>query len=140
MPGFLPAREVLPARFGHLPDGYLTSNNITTRSGFYGPPGTFDPAVLQFDEGHKDLVTVNEFATLRLGETPAPEFRGDLLTVDGFFDMSFCPVPDCTNLASEAQFYPNARSFESGAHCHGPLKAFRVLSVAQLSSRAQVTI
>lgn len=114
VPGFVPAREALPARFGHLPAGYLTTNTIDDRAQFYGPPGTFDPAVLQFDEAHKDLVTVNEIATSGPSEVAAPEFRGDILTVAGVFDAFFCLLSGCANLAGEVQFYPAARSVEFG--------------------------
>ncbi|KZV86275.1 hypothetical protein EXIGLDRAFT_622169 [Exidia glandulosa HHB12029] len=116
IPGFFPARTILPARFGGLADGYLTSDNITTRSGFYGPAGTFDPAVLQFDEGHKDLVTVAELASFGIDEVPAPDFKGPVLAVNGNFDRSFCPAPLCANLLNEPAFYPKAKSVETSAY------------------------
>ncbi|EJD52252.1 hypothetical protein AURDEDRAFT_43103, partial [Auricularia subglabra TFB-10046 SS5] len=110
--GFIPANEAGIPRFRNLPDGYLTTQNITSRTVFYGPPGTFDPDVLAFDEAHKDTVSIGEFNTLFTSSVAAPRFRGPVLTVDGAFDTSFCPTQACDTLAREAQFYPNARSVE----------------------------
>ncbi|EJD52238.1 hypothetical protein AURDEDRAFT_56385 [Auricularia subglabra TFB-10046 SS5] len=89
--GFIPANEAGIPRFRNLPDGYLTTQNITSRTVFYGPPGTFDPDVLAFDEAHKDTVSIGEFNTLFTSSVAAPRFRGPVLT-----------------------FYPNARSVEFG--------------------------
>ena len=112
--GLIPVNQANITRFRNLPDGYLTTQNITSRSVFYGPPGTFDPAVLQFDEGHKDTVSIGEFNTLFSSSVTASQFRGDVLAANGGFDTAFCIQPDCANIAQETQFYPNAKSFESG--------------------------
>lgn len=114
LPGYLPASQVLPKQFKHLQAAYLTSENITTRAGLYGPAGTFDPALLQFDEEHKDLVTINEFLSFGLSDLPAPKFRGDVFTINGNVDFVMCTQPNCGNLAGEAQFYPKAKSVETG--------------------------
>ncbi|KZV87987.1 hypothetical protein EXIGLDRAFT_187844 [Exidia glandulosa HHB12029] len=112
-PGFLPARIVVPERFGNLPDKYYTSNNISIRASLYGPPNTYDPAVLQFDEANKDVVSVAEFATVGVASGKALEFRGDVFAVNGSLDGIFCTPPECGNLHDEHQFYPSAQSFES---------------------------
>ncbi|EJD51015.1 hypothetical protein AURDEDRAFT_160157 [Auricularia subglabra TFB-10046 SS5] len=111
--GLGPARDINPARFGSLPPDYLTTANISSRAaGFYGPPGTFDPAALVFDEAHKDTTTTGEILTLSVPVTTAPKFRGDVFTINGVKDSIFCTQPGCKNLATEGQFYPSAKSVE----------------------------
>lgn len=117
-PGFLPARIVVPERFGNLPDKYYTSNNISIRASLYGPPNTYNPAVLQFDEANKDVVSVAEFATVGIASGKALEFQGDIFAVNGLLDGLFCTTPECGNLDDERQFYPSAQSFDSCKHVH----------------------
>ncbi|EJD40302.1 hypothetical protein AURDEDRAFT_170675 [Auricularia subglabra TFB-10046 SS5] len=112
---FIPASDANIPRFRNLPADYVTTENITSRSFFYGPPGTFDPAVLEFDEAHKDTVTNGEMNTLFSVTLAAPQFRGDVLAVHGALDVGFCTVPACDELAQEHEFYPNARSMETVA-------------------------
>ncbi|KZV80674.1 alpha/beta-hydrolase [Exidia glandulosa HHB12029] len=124
---FLPANEVDPVRFGDLPSGYVTSVDAEARASFYGPEGTFDPAMLAFDEAHKDTVTFGELVSVTgtkdgIVGKPAPDFKGDVFTVAGDSDQFACTEPKCANLASEEQFYPAARSFEfavipDAGHC-----------------------
>ncbi|KZV90281.1 alpha/beta-hydrolase [Exidia glandulosa HHB12029] len=125
---FQPAKEVDPVRFGDLPSGYVTSVDAESRAaGFYGPQGTFDPAMLAYDEAHKDTASVGELAFLTgtkdgIVGRPAPDFKGDVFAVSGDSDLFVCTEPKCTNLASEEQFYPAARSFEfavipDAGHC-----------------------
>ena len=116
-----PAREVDPAQFSHLASPYLTSVNATTRAAaFYGSVGTFNPAALAFDEAHKDTVTTGELLTSTVSVVPAPRFRGDVLAINGDQDRIFCDLANsnvCGNIVLERQFYPIARSFESGGSC-----------------------
>ncbi|KZV80676.1 alpha/beta-hydrolase [Exidia glandulosa HHB12029] len=125
---FPPANEVDPVRFGDLPSGYVTSVDAQARAAdFYGPEGTFDPAMLAFDEAHKDTAAFGEFASVTgtkdgIVGKPAPDFKGDVFTVAGDSDHFACTEPKCANLASEEQFYPAARSFEyavipNAGHC-----------------------
>ncbi|EJD52242.1 hypothetical protein AURDEDRAFT_134843 [Auricularia subglabra TFB-10046 SS5] len=111
--GLLPARQVVPARFRGLASGFLTSHNESTRVVFYGPAGTFDPRALAFDEATKDLVSTGEIGTRGATVGAAPQFRGDVLTINGANDQFFCDSTACTNIVGEAQFYPNAKSVES---------------------------
>ncbi|KZV98196.1 alpha/beta-hydrolase [Exidia glandulosa HHB12029] len=109
-----PARDNNPARFGNLPVGYITTINATTRAeGFYGSPGTFDPAALASDEAHKDIGTTGEQLTVDFPVTAAPEFKGDVLTVNGAMDILSCSDPTCSNIEKEAMFYPKAKSAEA---------------------------
>lgn len=112
--GLLPARQVVPARFRGLASGFLTSHNETNRAVFYGPPGTFDPRVLAYDEATKDLVSKGELGTLNVPVlTAASAFRGDVLIINGASDQLFCDSTACDNLAGEPQFYPKARTMET---------------------------
>ncbi|EJD51016.1 alpha/beta-hydrolase [Auricularia subglabra TFB-10046 SS5] len=111
--GVGPARDIDPARFGNLPPDYLTTANISTRAAsLYGPVGTFDPAALAFDEATKDTTTTAEFATLPVPVTTAPDFGGDVFTVNGDGDVIFCTKPLCANIIEEKQFYPKAKSVQ----------------------------
>lgn len=114
--GVLPAREVDPARFGALAPDYLTTHNASSRAAvLYGPPGTFDPAVLAFDEQTRDLLTTGEEFTFERFAVAAPGFTGDVVTFIGEKDPSFCdPSINCQNVEDEGQFYPNAKSVEFG--------------------------
>ena len=71
-------------------------------------------AALQSDESHKDTVTSGELITQAVAATPAPSFKGDVLTVTGDQDIIFCHLPGCGNVANEGQFYPAARSVDFG--------------------------
>ncbi|EJD52270.1 hypothetical protein AURDEDRAFT_159127 [Auricularia subglabra TFB-10046 SS5] len=119
----MPAREVDPRRFGHLPLGYLTSLNATTRSAaFYDPAGSFDPRALAFDESTKDTFSENSIEKPRTTVVAAPQFRGHVLTVNGANDGFFCDPPACENIERESEFYPKARSVNSAViqgsgHC-----------------------
>ncbi|KZV98195.1 alpha/beta-hydrolase [Exidia glandulosa HHB12029] len=109
-----PARDNDPARFGQLPPGYITTLNATTRAqAFYGPAETFDPSALASDEAHKDVGSLGETLTLDFPVTSAPEFTGDVLTVNGALDILACSDATCSNIEKEAMFYPKARSAEA---------------------------
>lgn len=109
------ARDIDPSRFGDLPPGYVTLANASSRAGaYYGPPGTYDPAALAFDEAHKDTVALGEFITQTALMVAAPQFAGDVLTVNGGDDLFFCSQPGCANTGTEARFYPAANSVEWG--------------------------
>ncbi|KZV85192.1 alpha/beta-hydrolase, partial [Exidia glandulosa HHB12029] len=111
--GFGPAREINPQRFGDLEPSYVTSGNASQRTAaFYGPPGTFAPAALAWDEAHKDTVTNGELITQHVTAVVAPDFRGDAFTVNGANDFLFCTDDRCSNIAGEGSFYPAAKSAE----------------------------
>jgi len=102
-------------RFADLPDGYLTTVNESTRgAGFYGPPGTFDPRVLAFDDATKKTGTTGEVETVPVFIAAAPDFKGDVFTITGENDKIFCDpsATKCSNVAEEAKFYPAAKSVE----------------------------
>ncbi|EJD41775.1 hypothetical protein AURDEDRAFT_126889 [Auricularia subglabra TFB-10046 SS5] len=110
-----PARGVDPSKFGALPAGYWTTATLASRTAaWYGPTGSFDPAVAAYDYATMDVVSEGQWDTWPRLLIAAPDFKGDVLTMNGQNDPVFCAAPDCANIAGEAQFYPNARSVESG--------------------------
>ncbi|KZV83566.1 hypothetical protein EXIGLDRAFT_777444 [Exidia glandulosa HHB12029] len=118
---FEPARDVDPARFGFLPPEYVTVPNASALAAdFWGPVGTYDSAALAFEDAHKDTITRGEILTdaSPIQITTAPDFRGDVLTVNGEFDGVFCTEPKCANTAREGEFYPVAKSVEYDKHSH----------------------
>lgn len=109
----VPAASTGLARFAGLPDGYLTTTTEGRRA-FHGPDGTFDPAVLAYDEAHKDLVSQGEWSTIPHFVAPAPRFAGDVLVANGLQDAFACDESTgCAEIARERESYPGARSFES---------------------------
>ncbi|EJD41794.1 hypothetical protein AURDEDRAFT_169230 [Auricularia subglabra TFB-10046 SS5] len=109
-----PARGVDPSKFGALPAGYWTTATLASRrAAWYGPAGSFDPAVAAYDHATMDVVSEGQWDTWPRLLIAVPDFKGDVLTMNGQNDPVFCTAPDCANIAEEAQFYPNARSVES---------------------------
>lgn len=113
----VPAASVDPVHFAGLPDGYLTTPNITSRAAtfFSSTPNSYDPKALAFDYAHKDIATVGEVMTTTYAVVPAPEFTGPVLAINGADDILFCKDSTCSNLAGEKTFYPKAKSFDAGA-------------------------
>ncbi|KZV90929.1 hypothetical protein EXIGLDRAFT_770387 [Exidia glandulosa HHB12029] len=109
------ASKAAPYKFSHLQESYMTNKNATGRAqAMYGPAGSFDPAILLFDEVTRETVTWGEFETF-VSAIPGPVsgFKGHVLTVTGLEDVLFCdPLPGCGNLANEAgpMYYPDAAS------------------------------
>lgn len=52
---FPQANSVGLERFATLPSGYVTTPSGARSGGLYGLPGTFDDAVVEFDDAHRDL-------------------------------------------------------------------------------------
>lgn len=105
-----------------LDGGYLTTRPGTRGAGFHAP--TSDPAVVAYDEDHKDVVSLTgllQFLSAR--GVPAGDNISNLVTmpvlvVNGQQDAIFCYQPlvfDCSNAAvvtaNEAPFYTNSPSF-----------------------------
>ncbi|EJD46856.1 hypothetical protein AURDEDRAFT_163920 [Auricularia subglabra TFB-10046 SS5] len=111
----IPANQAGVPRLARLPDGYLTTQDAgrASRGWFYGPDGTFDPKVLAYDEATKDTVSVGELSTLGTTLVAAPGFKGHVLAANGRNDAGACVPPSCDNIFQEAEYYPNAQSFEA---------------------------
>ncbi|EJD46857.1 hypothetical protein AURDEDRAFT_184117 [Auricularia subglabra TFB-10046 SS5] len=109
----VPASSTGLERFAGLPDGYLTTTPDTRRL-FYGPDGTFDPAVLAFDEAHKDVVSQGEWLTIPRFVAPAPKFKGHVLVANGLQDFFACDEANaCAEIEREREVYSGAASFET---------------------------
>ncbi|KZV81857.1 alpha/beta-hydrolase [Exidia glandulosa HHB12029] len=109
IPGFQPAHSFDPVRWGTLPPSYIVSSP-SLRSAFYGAEGSFDPAALAWDTAHMETATTGQILTNAATKIVAPEFRGDVITVDGEGDAAACPG-GC-DLEGEKEYYPAARSVE----------------------------
>ena len=123
---FLHAGSFYPAMLdpefpGLLDPTYLTTRPDTRGSLFYN--ATADPAVIAYDEAHKDLVSAAQIADAGAAlEAPAAlsistHITAPVLSVVGDQDALICAQPslfDCSSNASitanEAAFYPGAAS------------------------------
>jgi pimeloyl-ACP methyl ester carboxylesterase len=101
--------------------GYLTTLPGARAKDFYSAAA--DPAVIAYDEAHKDVVPVSDLASLATtwalppGLNASDSITAPVLVVIGEQDAIFCadpPVLDCTQpadlLASEAPYYADAAS------------------------------
>jgi pimeloyl-ACP methyl ester carboxylesterase len=102
---------------------YLTSLPDRRGSVFYDP-NTADPAVIAYDEAHKDVSTAGELTSSILElETPAPlnstqHITAPVLLVMGQTDNIFCnTLVDCSSAeavaASERPYYANSAQFKA---------------------------
>jgi pimeloyl-ACP methyl ester carboxylesterase len=90
-----------PKFFGQLDPGYLTTLPGTRYHNFYHPAPA-DPAVVAFDEQHKQTVTQDPMSSAAF--TTALDIRVPTLVALGSVDKSFCSAPpvssDCTSAAT----------------------------------------
>ncbi|KAG4431365.1 hypothetical protein IFR05_013146 [Cadophora sp. M221] len=88
----LPASLTLP-RFKSLPLGYLTiSSQPGFRGLFFASPGTYDPALFDYDFANRGTITAGEAATLAFGVNTASGYTGKVFVVTGERDAIFCNV------------------------------------------------
>lgn len=98
--------------------GYLTTLPGTRASSFYDT-ATADPAVITYDEGHKDAISGTELAAgvaeseLPASTNPSRLVTAPVLVLDGQQDGIFCNLTlNCSDLASvlaeETPFYADA--------------------------------
>ncbi|KIJ34901.1 hypothetical protein M422DRAFT_782647 [Sphaerobolus stellatus SS14] len=104
------ASSVDPARWGNLDAGYITTLDVNQRSMFYGPPGTFDPNILQLDALTKDVGSIWITIQAITGNINTPtQFQGSVTTIDGALDaISGCPCNVTTFPVTEKKFFPDA--------------------------------
>jgi hypothetical protein len=110
-----PAALVDPRRFGELPLGYLTTVPGGNEPSYYKPNA--DPAVMAYDEAHKQTMTDGEDLTIPTGVLDTLGITAPVLSMVGQYDVEFCgPVRDCSNplslMSLEPTFYPAAKSFQ----------------------------
>jgi len=104
-----------------LDPGYLTTMPGTRDAAFYS--SSADPAVIAYDEAHKDVVPATDLATLATTWALPPwlnvsdDITAPVLVVIGAQDAIFCadpPVLDCSDpaavLATERPYYASAPS------------------------------
>jgi hypothetical protein len=124
----VPARQVHPEEFGTLDPGYVTiASAQNRRASFYGPDGSFDPAIPTLDFQREDAQPQGELnsITTALGEEGFPAFVNEKLTSPLAFllgeqDNIFCGGEcgangNLSNVARRSQgFYPSVNEF--GTH------------------------
>ncbi len=101
--------------------GYLTTIPGDRAADFYS--ASADPAVISYDEAHKDVVAVTDLATLATtwalppGQNISDSITAPVLVLIGEQDAIFCtdpPVLDCGQppqlLATEAPYFAGAAS------------------------------
>ncbi|HEY3905830.1 MAG TPA: alpha/beta fold hydrolase [Streptosporangiaceae bacterium] len=104
-----------------LDPGYLTTIPGDRAADFYS--ASADPAVISYDEAHKDVVAVTDLATLATtwalspGQNISDSITAPVLVVIGEQDAIFCadpPVIDCAKtaalLATEAPYFTGSQS------------------------------
>lgn len=86
----LPAQVVEPARFGHLPVGYLevTSEPGDINAFFY--KGTYDPQIQVYDFTHRGTLSLGEILTFPFVTTAAPNYKKPVFVITGKQDNIFC--------------------------------------------------
>jgi hypothetical protein len=87
-----------PQFFGQYDPGYLTTEP-GARQGIFYDPGSFDPAVVGYDEAHKDLMTAAEFSGFPVTLATPLNIRVPVLLALGGSDPLFCS-PLATNCSS----------------------------------------
>ncbi|KAJ5182470.1 alpha/beta-hydrolase [Penicillium capsulatum] len=86
----LPASVVIPQRFADLNPLYLTlSLQKLTQVAFFGPDGSFDPAIEQYNWDHRDVVATGELISIFSGIT-STTYAGPVHVIDGDVDQAFC--------------------------------------------------
>jgi pimeloyl-ACP methyl ester carboxylesterase len=112
----IPAALVNPVKWGDLHPGYLafTGQDIQ-RKNFYGPEGSFDPAVENHDWENRDTAALGEFLTTFEGMTLSPYVK-PVQVIIGEFDYLLCPSGKCangsTNVPGNARsVFPNSSNF-----------------------------
>lgn len=119
--GNYPANQDPKFAAAGLDGGYLTSRPGVRGTSFHSPSS--DPAVVAFDDDHKDLVSLPDLLNflgqrgVAAGANVSNSVTVPVLVVEGQQDAIFCYDPatfDCSNLATlvanETPFYTKAKS------------------------------
>ena len=109
---YLPAKNVEPARFGSLPQGYTTQSIESGRT-FLSYAGGFDPSIPPLDFSTKSTLAIGE--SLGIGTVPVPNYQGPVFILTGDKDKPFCgtnPNAPCEPLIkATALEFPQASTF-----------------------------
>ncbi|KAJ5083955.1 alpha/beta-hydrolase [Penicillium alfredii] len=113
----LPAAIALPHRFADYNPLYLALTiRKFVRDAFYGPDGSFDPKIEEYNFNNRDAVGTGELVSILAGTTKTT-YAGPVHIIDGEFDAAFCsPGPKCvrgpnTAPGNTAPLFPNAQKF-----------------------------
>jgi len=98
-----------PQFFGKYDPGYLTTQP-GSRQGIFYQPGAFDPAVVAYDEAHKDLMTQTEVDGFPTALATPLNIRVPVLLALGAEDPLFCG-PTATDCSSAAAMAAQERPF-----------------------------
>lgn len=105
-----------PSRFEGLPSGYLTTGVETQRTAaFFGPKGSFDPAVARVDFARQDTIALGETAGLPAIIGSAEGYKGKVLVVTAVNDGLFCEAPreKCEgHLKETGAGFPDAKVYD----------------------------
>lgn len=98
-----------------LDPGYMTTRpGERSMSAFYNT-AIADPAVIEYDEAHKDVVTVTDvaqFVSIIKDRSFARDVDVPVLSLQGQFDAGFCNLPDCPQAQSEPDAWSPAAQLE----------------------------
>lgn len=109
---YLPAKDVEPARFGTLPQGYVTQSVESGRT-LLSYAGGFDPSIPPLDFSTKGTSAIGE--ALGPGNVLVPNYQGPVFILTGDKDQPFCgsdPNASCEPLIkATASEFPQASTF-----------------------------
>jgi pimeloyl-ACP methyl ester carboxylesterase len=120
---YKPAKDVDPARFGTLPEGYLTES-VESGIASFCYAGDYDPEMPLLDFATKGTIAVGE--VLGPGAVPAPNYHGPVFILTGDKDKPFCgtnlTAPCEPIIKATTSGFPNARNFgyfmpKNTGHC-----------------------
>ena len=98
-----------------LDPGYLTTRpGERSMSAFYNT-AIADPAVIAYDEAHKDVVTATDivqFVSVINDRSYAREVDVPVLSLQGQYDAGFCNLPDCPQAKREPDAWGPAAELE----------------------------
>jgi len=95
--------------------GYLTTKPGTRSMTAFYNPAIADPAVIAFDDEHKDVVALPDimsFVGLIFDPTVSQRVDGPVLSLQGQYDAGFCDLPDCPQAALEPAAWSPAAQLE----------------------------
>lgn len=111
----VPAATEFPTRFGELnPLYFVLTLRSFIRQAFYGPDGSFDPAVELYDYEHRDICGLGELVSILAGTTET-NYAGPVHIINGDVDAAFCD-DKCVSGPKSApgsswSLFPKATSF-----------------------------
>jgi pimeloyl-ACP methyl ester carboxylesterase len=113
----LPAKSVLPQRFGNLDPGYVTAVNVQARLAVLYDPRFVSRAVLDYDTATEDTLPIGEAATRPPDiAVDTTQFTVPSMLIDGQHDSHYCrgaqtiPESGLDDCSSGAALYASERA------------------------------